>query len=153
MTTITELAKQAKVTEEQIRRRYRDIPGITKGENGELIIPDGTRYPARKLRNITTQDEKLYALLKAISEYRYIDEHMLAIPVESFNLLINELLAHNWIQPNGINNPYGANGYDATLTGSMLVKKRRKQAVQEIANVIGGAAGAFAGNMINAMNQ
>lgn len=147
--TITDLANQAKVSEQQIKRRYKEIPGIEKDSEGNLAIPSGTRYPARRLPRIVTQEEKLYATLKAISEYCYIDEQMLRIPKESFDLIIGELLSQNWIRENGINNPHGANRYDATLQGSSIANKRRKKAIDDIAISIGSAAGAFVGNCIN----
>ena len=146
--TIEQLAKNGKVSTKQVKKRWRDIGGVTK-IGGALNIPEGTRYPMRKMRNIDTHEEKLYALLKAIDTYRYIDEVMLRIPKTSFDILIHELIDAGWIQDNGSGNEFGANRYDSTRLGSKVAREKKKAALKEIVAIISGAAGHLAGGVIS----
>lgn len=146
--TIEQLAKNGKVSVKQVKKRWRDIGGVTK--TGDVLnIPEGTRYPMRKMRSIDTHEEKLYALLKAIDTYRYIDEDMLGIPKNSFNILIHELIHAGWIQDNGSGNEFGANKYDSTRLGSRIAHERKKAALEDIITTISGAAGHLAGGVIS----
>ena len=144
--TIEALARSGKASEKQVYRRWKEIGGVTK-ENGVLVIPDGTRYPIRRPRKIDTYQEKLYFLLKAINTYRYIDEKMLLIPKNSFDVLIKELLSFGWIQENGTNNEFGANKYDATYSGSVVARKKKYAAIKDISEAVASVAGHFAGGI------
>lgn len=77
--TIEELANQAGVKVKQVKKRYKEIPGVTKNEDGSFTILDGTRYPARKPNRIETMHKKLRAMLLAIDKYKYIDAQALRI--------------------------------------------------------------------------
>ena len=107
--TIEELANQAGVKVRQVKKRYKEIPGVTKNEDGSFTILDGTRYPARKRIKIETMHQKLHAMLSAIDNYKYIDAQMLRISDNSLQLIINFALEKQWIQENGSENPYGTN--------------------------------------------
>ena len=150
--TLREFSLQCGISENQIRKRYKEIGGV-EYIDGEWIIPNGTRYPAKRLHHVDSFEEKVYALLKATSEYRYIDSKILHIPDESFNVIISVLLQQGWIQTNGIENPYGANHYDLTLIGANIINQRRYKSIEAISAMIARCAGDFTGRLINQMNK
>ena len=54
--------------ESTIKKRYKDIPGITKTKDGFKVI-SGTRYPCDLHRHkFKNSGDRRYALLKAISQ-------------------------------------------------------------------------------------
>lgn len=142
--TIEELANQAGVKVKQVKKRYKEIPGVTKNEDGSFAILDGTRYPARKPIRIETMHKKLRAMLLAIDKYKYIDAQALRISNNSLQLIINFALEKQWIQENGSENPYGTNKYDITFEGDRILRKRfSKREIEEISAAIGTGVGAF----------
>lgn len=121
--SIEEFAQQCGYKPETIKRNYKEIPGITK-EGSNYVIEYGTRYPfSIKVHKIKNSAEKRYAVLKAISEYKYIDSQMLSVPEESFEFIINDLVERKLIAKNGIDNKRGANGYDCTSLGDEIASK------------------------------
>lgn len=142
------LAEKGNVSTKQVKKRWKEIGGVTRIK-GVLCIPEGTRYPMKKPRKIDTHEEKLYALLKAIDNERYINEDMLMTSKESFNTLIHELLELKWIQYNGSNNEYGANRFDSTLLGSRIAREKKSAALKEIISAFSGALGHFVGGVIS----
>lgn len=140
--TIEELANQAGVKVKQVKKRYKEIPGVTKNEDGSFTILDGTRYPARKPNRIETMHKKLRAMLLAIDKYKYIDAQALRISNNSLQLIINFALEKQWIQENGSENPYGTNKYDITFEGDRILSKRfSKREIEEISAAIGTGVG------------
>ena len=150
--TLEELSAENGVSIRQIVKRYEEIGGI-ENRGGDWIVPDGTRYPARKLKNLNSAEEKMYGMLKATSDYRYIDHKMLHVPIQSFNLLVNHLIEQGWIQPNGIDNPYGLNRFDITPKGSAVIKQNRRDAISYITRTIAGCAGEFLTPIINGLRR
>lgn len=145
---IEKLAENGNVSTKQVLRRWREIGGVTK-KGGDLYIPDGTRYPIRKPQKIDTHEEKMYVLLKAIDNERYINEDMLNTSKDSFDTMLRELLDLKWIRYNGSSNEFGANKYDSTLLGSRIAREKRSAALKEIINSISGALGHFVGGVIS----
>ena len=70
--SMEKFAKKVGVKEETVKKRYQEIPGITK-EGNTFSILSGTRYPCDK-RRIKPKDsgDRRYLLLRTISDYRYI---------------------------------------------------------------------------------
>ena len=150
--TLEEFSAECGVSIRQIVKRCEEIGGV-ENRGGDWIIPDGTRYPARKLKNLNSAEEKMYGMLKATNDYRYIDHKMLHIPIQSFNLLVDHLIEQGWIQSNGIDNPYGLNRFDITPKGLTVIRHNRRDAISYIARTIAGCAGEFLAPIINNLHQ
>lgn len=132
-----------------IRKNHAHIPGL-KFHEGKYDILKGTRYPCDLHRyKIKDSADRRYLLLKAISEYEYIDHVKLKIYHEQFIDLIKELLDAGLIRENHLHNHYGANAYDCTALGDALLKKRKYEAIKEITEIVASAAGSFVGNVIS----
>ena len=140
--TLEEFSLMSGISVNQIKKRYREIGGITKDEEG-YHIPNGTRYPIRRPTHIESRNEKVYLVLKAIFLYKYIDAVMLRIPHESFELILEEMKTIGWIQENKTNNPFGANRFDTTLLGGEIIQKKKTEALREIAGTLSYSAGLF----------
>ena len=112
--TIEEFVNIAGVKESTIKKRKNSIPGL-KYENDKFIILSGTRYPCDLHRyKLKNSADRRYALLKMISEYKYISHNELRIYPEQFVELLRELLAAGLIKENHLSNHFGANAYDCT---------------------------------------
>lgn len=122
--TIEEFAVRYRVSVDTVKRRYREIPGISL-ENGIYRVADGTRYPYdRRHLKSSKRGAKVAFLLNAIEENYYIGAEMLDISEQSFQLMLDELERNEYIQRNNIGNDYGANGYDCTMEGSNYIKNK-----------------------------
>ncbi len=139
--SIEEFITIANVKEATIKRNRHKIPGLTY-EKGKFDILKGTRYPGDyhryKLRNSA---DRRYVLLKAISEYKYIDYLMLKVYHEQFKSLLRELLEAGLIKENHLYNNYGANAYDCTSKGDEVLTQKKERAVTEITKMVVAAAG------------
>lgn len=132
-----------------IIRNYKRIPGISKTEDGFQVV-SGTRYPYN-LGHTKLEDSsaKRYALLKAISKYKYISHKELRIEQKQFENMLRDLLSAGLIQCNNLSNSYGANAYDCTVLGEELLSKTDKAAKSELINMIASAAGTFTGAVVS----
>ncbi|MCD7881227.1 MAG: carotenoid oxygenase family protein [Clostridiales bacterium] len=126
--TIKELSEKCNISEQQIQKRWKDIPGITK-EKGELHIPTGTRYPfdAHRYR-FTNIRKRRDALLKATYKNRFVDCEMLKMEKPEFDSMVDELVHEGYLRENGTDNQYGVNKYDTTITyDGMLTAGNQKK--------------------------
>ena len=148
--TIKDLANISGIKEKTVRQRIHSVVGVTESEDGTFNIPDGSRYPydthRYKFDNI---GKRRRALLEATFCYRYVDHVSLCMPEESFKTMLEELLNVGLIQKNGINNPYGANGFDTTMKYEDLRSEKPHNIIKAIGDLIGSATGHFAGAMLN----
>lgn len=137
------------VKESTVKKNYKRIPGISKSGE-EFYVISGTRYPYN-IRNAKLNDYagKLYVLLKAISEYKYISHQELRIESKQFEAMLRELLSAGLIQNNHLSNNYGANAYDCTLLGAEQIKRTDKALKNDIINMIASAAGTFTGAILS----
>ena len=140
--TIEEFSNNAKVKIATIKRRYKEIPGISKID-GEFVILSGTRYPCRKNNNLKDSYDRRYYLLKAISEYKYIDHNILRIEHKQFIDMLKDLLSAKLIKRNGLSNYYGANAYDCTSKGEEVLKSKKDISISEISKLIIGTTSDF----------
>lgn len=144
-----EFVEKVSVKESTIRRRYKEIPGITKTEN-EFAVLSGTRYPCDLHRyKLSTSAKKRYILLKTISQYQYISHKDLKLEQPQFEEMLKELIEAGLIQNNHLSNEYGANAYDCSIRGDKLLKEDEKQAEAKILNMIAETAGTFVGAVIS----
>lgn len=147
--TIDDFIKIARVKESTIKRNKNRIPGLTYYK-GKYNIIEGTRYPCPSLHKYKIKDsaDKRYVLLKTISEYRYISHLDLGLYHPQFVKMLKELLDAGLIKPNNMANHYGANFYDCTRKGDLVIKKEKIKAVTEITNLVASSAGSFVGAVI-----
>ena len=145
--SMEEFAKNAGVKEETVKKRYQEIPGITKEGNTYTII-SGTRYPCDK-RRIKPKDsgDRRYWLLRTISDYRYISHEHLMLEEKQFNDMLAEFLQAGLIKKNDLCNSFGANAYDCTAKGDAVLKKQKKEAIHDLTILCAEALGTFAGAM------
>ena len=147
-TTIQEVLKTACVNEATVKKNKDKVPGLTYAE-GVYDIVEGTRYPCDYHRyKMKDSADRRYLLLKAISEYKYINHDSLKVYQEQFVDLIGDLLKAGLIRENHLFNHYGANAYDCTPLGDNLLKKQNTEALREIAELVVTAVGTFAGKII-----
>ncbi len=137
------------VKESTVKKRYKQIPGIEKTKKGFKVV-SGTRYPCDLHRyGLKNSGEKRYALLKAISQYKYVTHKDLKIEPRQFEDMLRDLLSAGLIRPNNLSNTYGANAYDCTTIGDELISRKDKAAKTELINMIASAAGTFTGAVIS----
>ena len=147
--TIEEFVNIAGVKESTIKKRKNSIPGL-KYENDKFIILSGTRYPCDLHRDkLKNSDDRRYALLKMISEYKYISHNELRIYPEQFVELLRELLAAGLIKENHLSNHFGANAYDCTEKGDRLLNNKKNEIVKQMINMVASTTGKFVGSIIS----
>lgn len=144
-----EFVNNSGVKKSTIKRNYKHIPGLSKTEEGFIVV-SGTRYPYN-LRNTKLEDysSKMYTLLKAISRYKYISHKELRVEHRQFEAMLRDLLSAGLIQSNGLSNTYGANAYDCTVLGGEFMSKTDKDAKNELIERISFAAGTFTGAVLS----
>lgn len=135
--TVEKFAERYDLTPKTIKKNIDKIPGALKND-GKYIIPDSARYPYNLGRSkLDTRTKRVYALLKATDEFRYIDCEMLKISKNSFDTLVNELVEKKIIKKNGSNDQHGLNSYDVTLeTEQYFENKNIKQIMKWIDTVL-----------------
>ena len=145
--SMEEFAKKVGVKEETVKKRYQEIPGITK-EGSSFTILSGTRYPCDK-RRIKPKDsgDRRYLLLRTISDYRYISHEHLMLEEKQFIDMLEEFQQAGLIKKNGLCNSFGANAYDCTAKGDAVLKKQKKEAIHDLTILCAEALGTFAGAM------
>ena len=145
--SMEEFAKKVGVKEETVKKRYQEIPGITK-EGNTFTILSGTRYPCDK-RRIKPKDsgDRRYLLLRTISDYRYISHEHLMLEEKQLIDMLEEFLQAGLIKKNGLCNSFGANAYDCTAKGDAVLKKQKKEAIHDLTILCAEALGTFAGAM------
>lgn len=87
---ISEFARNNSVSVKTVKRRLDEIRGWVNGENG-IVFPPGTRYPMKKSLKTKDAIDRFYAILKATSQYRYVDHTYLGIGKESFEFMLRQL--------------------------------------------------------------
>ena len=87
--------------------------------------------------------------LKAISKFRYIGHKELRVEKSQFDNMLRDLLSAGLIEPNNLSNCYGANAYDVTDKGALLVHKTDKTAKKELITTISEAVGTFTGAVLS----
>lgn len=140
--SVEKFAERYDLTPETIKKNIDKIPGALKN-NGKCTIPDSARYPYNLGRlKLDTRTKRVYAILKATDEFRYIDFEMLKISKNSFDTLVNELVEKGFLQKNGSNDQHGLNSYDVTLeTEQYFENKNSKQIMKWIDSVLAIVAG------------
>ncbi len=139
--------------ESTIRKRYKEIPGITKTKDGFQVV-SGTRYPCDLHRHkFKNSGDRRYALLKAISQYRYVTHKDLKIERRQFEEMLRELLSAGLIKENHLFNTYGANAYDCTSAGDELIQRTDQDAKKELLNLIASATGMFTGAIVSQISD
>ena len=146
--TIEEFAKESNLRIKTIKKNILRIKGITI-TNGEVIIPEGSRYPYNLGNSkLDTRERKLRALLEATNHYRYIDNEMLRISSDSFSTIINELIQAGLLIENGCSNPYGANRFDVSMAYSDYSRKELMKVLNSIAELSGAFVGAYVSSQV-----
>lgn len=144
-----EFVHNSNVKESTIKKKYQSIPGITKTDNGYTVV-SGTRYPCDLHRyKLRDSYDRRYALLKSISQYKYITHWDLRIEHQQFIDLLKDLLSAKLIRKNNLCNSYGANAYDCTTLGEEVLKKNDRAAKKELFDMIASSAGHFTGAVIS----
>lgn len=147
--SFNEFVNNTRLAESTIKKRYKEIPGITKTKDGFQVV-SGTRYPCDFHRyKFKNSGDRRYALLKAISQYRYVTHKDLRIEHKQFEDMLRDLLSAGLIQQNNLFNTYGANAYDCTPAGDKLLQRTDKYAKTELVNLIASTAGMFIGTVIS----
>ena len=147
--SIEEFVNIAGVKEATIRKKKNSIPGL-KCENGKFTILSGTRYPCDVHRyKLNNSADRRYILLKMISEYKYISHIALRLYHEQFVDLLRELLEADLIKENHLSNHFGANAYDCTEKGDLLLREKKNEAISQITNLVASATGKFIGEIIS----
>ncbi len=147
---IKAFAKRYGLSEKTVRKRIDDIKGVITKERETFII-DSSRYPYNMRGNkVKSRDDKIYVLLKATSEFYYIDEEMLRISKTSFDTMVNELYVKGLLIKNGSNDPNGVNSYDVCQSMDELLRKSKYKAIKEISLHLSRMSGEFVGEYINA---
>ena len=148
-----EFVKNSGVKESTIKRRYKEIPGIEKTDDGFRVL-SGTRYPCSLKRfKLKNSNEKRYALLQKISEYKYVTHKDLRVEYLQFMDMLRDFLSAGLIQPNNLCNEYGANAYDCTMLGDELLQGRKETNIKRMANLIAEASGIFTGAVISKVSS
>ena len=144
-----DFVKSSGVKESTIKRRYKQIPGITKTQKGFRVI-SGTRYPYNiGNTNIEDSASKRFTLLKAISKYKYISNKELRLEPPQFEKMLRDLLFAGLIECNNLSNFYGANAYDCTPQGEELISQKDKAARESLIRTIAIATGTFTGAVLS----
>ena len=145
MISIEKFADNNNVSVDVVIKNFGLIQGAYK-ENGVYMIPESSRYPYF-LHNdkIETREDKVLVILRAINKYKYVDEDTVKLPKYSFDIIVKELLENGYLVVNGCDNPYGLNRYDPTNRTTEILKRRREQAIKEIANIAGTTVGTAIG--------
>lgn len=147
--TIEEFAGLVNRSLRTVKRRWRQIPGITY-ENGCYSVLEGTRYPFDAHRYVIKDSaDRRYVLLKAISEEGYISPMELGVYQKQFDGFLGDLLAGGLIRANGMANTFGANGYDCTPEGDEVLSYEKQRAKREIAELIGIVGGSFSKSVLS----
>ncbi len=148
-----EFAYNSNVKESTAKGRLGDIPGITVTEDGIQVL-SGTRYPCDLHRyKLRDSAEKRYILLKTICQGKYISHHHLRMEQYLFEELLVQLLTAGLIYKNCSKNTYGANSYSCTEMGENLLKKKEKEAREELCVLVGSTLGAFTGALISQLED
>ena len=85
--------------------------------------------------------DKIYVLLRATSEEKYIDEVMLKTSKNSFKLIIDELCEKNLLRNNNNADLNGANAYNTTIEGEMFLHNKKSKVIQSIMETLGSFTG------------
>lgn len=144
---IEDYIKTTNVSKRSIIKNRRFMKKVLKIRNHYMILEDA-RYPFRiKCLNVKNAEDARYYILKAMNEYRYIDNEILGISQSSFDFIVEELISNKLIKKNKSGNTYGLNGYDITGKGSEVFRENKQNTIKEIALILGAYSGAVIGNL------
>jgi hypothetical protein len=139
--TIGELADISYVKDETVKKNIRNVPGAYQDDDGEWIIPNGSRYPFDAHRyKFNDVGKRRLALLDATYQYRYVNYDKLHMSEESFITMIEELRNAGYLMFNNSNNHYGANQYDTTMKYEQLKGHSKRYMLKKIADTIASMA-------------
>lgn len=131
-------------SEKTIKKNIHRIEGAWK-EGQDYCIPDSARYPYRMGHtSIQTREDKRYVVLRATSEYRYVDEKMLGLSKTSFRTIVDELTSQGLLINNNSNDVHGVNMYDTSSKADEMLKGGKKKAMVEIGKAVAEIGGTFA---------
>ena len=148
--TLSELAAISGLKEASVKQNLRKVAGTIVDNEGNVTIPEGSRYPYDAHRyKFDTIGKRRVALLDATYHFRYVDHTILHMPVESFKTMVTELLNAGYLQANGSNNEFGVNQYDTTLEYERIREMTQFTKIKSIADAISSAAGHFVGAVGN----
>jgi len=134
--TIEEFINQSGLKQETIYKNRNNIPGL-KYIDGNYEILEGTRFPFNTRNNkIKNSEDRRYLILKAIGEFRYIDEEKLHISRREFEKMITQLKQARLISENGSHNHYGTNGYSLEMKAEELLSMKKKNAERMVTELI-----------------
>lgn len=145
--TIDEYVKTTSISKKTIVKNRKYIKKVIEIRNQHLILEEA-RYPYRlKCLNVKNAEDARYHILKAMNEYRYIDNELLGISRSSFDFIVEELLTNKLIKKNKSGNMYGLNGYDITGKGTEVFCENKQKTIRTIAQALGSYSGAFVGSI------
>ncbi len=140
-----------KISENQIKRRRNEIPGIIQ-RKGRYYVPYGSRYPFSVKRFKNLDDYKRMAiLLLAIFKRKFIDNAMLGLYQEAFDKMIDNLVKMGLIEEQNLGNSYGANAYICTLKGLEIAENQKTEKICRAIKLIAEASGIFFGQIMKAV--
>ena len=126
--TIEEFASDNHVSVATVKKRYKEIPGIILVGLDDYLVSPGTRYPFNmRGHRIDNNNDRIFVLLKAINQERYISEKELRTPTYNFQTMLFELSRDGYIELNGYGNNFGANAYKCTKEGREFYAKLESQ--------------------------
>ena len=139
--SVEEFAIRCNLKKNTIINNIEKIYGTIKIGNNYLIS-DTARYPFNVRNNfLKTRMDKIYVLLRATSEEKYIDEVMLKTSKNSFKLIIDELCEKNLLRNNNNADLNGANAYNTTIEGKMFLHNKKSKVIQSIMETLGSFTG------------
>ena len=111
-----------------------------------IIFLKGSRY-FFNVRNAKLNDsaKRRYILLKAISQYRYIDHKALKMEHSDFINMLGQMIGEGWIEENNGYNQYGANKYNITSYGETVLFEAKSKHMITLAKI----AGTFTGSVLS----
>lgn len=129
--SVEKFAERYKLKAETIKKNINKIPGASF-DDGKYIIPDSARYPYNPGNSkLDTRTKKVYAVLKATDEFRYIDCEMLKMSRDSFDTMVNELVEKRLLQKNGSDDDHGLNSYDLTVEAEQYIENKKKSQIMK----------------------
>lgn len=137
------------IKESTFRKNFKKIPGVTY-KNRVFKILEGTRYSYNMRRSKPkTTENRMFVLLKAIDETKYINHLMLRSQPSEFRRLLAILLEAGLIERNDSSNIYGANAYSITMKGIKYRKENRRESIRFITTLTAECSGILVGQIVS----
>ena len=139
--SVEEFASRYNLKKDTIIKNIGKIYGTVQIGNNYLI-PDTARYPFNVRNNsLKRRADKIYVLMRATSEEKYIDEVMLKISKNSFKVMIDELCEKNLLRNNNNADLNGANAYNTTIEGEKFLNNKKSKIIEYIIELFGTFTG------------